>query len=109
MIYVGIFLLSVFLSSVSQTILKKSATEMHENAMKEYLNLKVVLAYGIFFVSSLITVWAYRYIPLSVGTVLESCGYIFVTVLGYIFLKEHISKRKLVGICCIFVGILIFA
>ena len=105
--YIGIFLFSIFLSSVSQIILKVSAVERHDNIIKEYLNLKTVSAYGLLCMSSLITVWVYRYLPLSIGTVLESCSYIFVAGLGGIFLKEYISKRKLVGLCCIIAGILI--
>lgn len=108
MMYVAIFLLSVFISSVSQTILKTSANEVHENAWKEYLNLKVVAAYVMFFASSLITVLAYRYVSLSMGTVLEASGYIFIAILGYFFLKEHIGRRKLIGLCCILLGIIIF-
>lgn len=107
--YIIIFLFSVFISSVSQIILKKSANEEHKNALQEYLNVKVILAYGMFFLSSLITILAYKYVPLSMGPILESSGYIFVAVLGYIFLKEHVGKRKLLGLCCIFVGIIIFS
>lgn len=106
--YILVFLFSVFISSVSQTILKKSANEEHKSALSEYLNVKVIVAYGIFFMSSLITVFAYRYVPLSLGTILESSGYIFVTVLGYFFLKEQVSKRKLMGLGCILFGIIVF-
>lgn len=102
-----LFLFSVFISSVSQIILKISAGEEHENVVKEYLNGKVICAYGIFFTSSLLTVVAYRYVPLSMGPILESSGYIFVSILGYIFLKERISRRKIIGIVFIILGIVI--
>ena len=42
--YILLFLGSVFLSSVSQVILKKSAMEPHENKLKEYLTIKVIIA-----------------------------------------------------------------
>lgn len=109
MLYIGIFLISVFISSVSQIILKSSANKGEKSFLQEYLNAKVITAYGLFFLSSLITILAYKYVPLSMGPILEASGYIFVAVLGVIFLKERIGKRKLVGLCCIVAGIVIFS
>ena len=107
--YIGIFLISVFISSVSQIILKSSASREKKNLIQEYLNMKVILAYGLFFLSSLITILAYKYVPLSMGTILEASGYIFVAMLGVVFLKEKIGKRKFVGLCCIIIGIVVFS
>lgn len=109
MIFSGIYLLSVFVSSVSQILLKKSAQEDHKSRLAEYLDLRVVIAYGLFFGATLITVVALRYVPVSLGTVLESAGYLFVTVLGVLFLKERVSKRKWLGLVIIVAGILIYA
>lgn len=106
--YIAIFLISVFLSSVSQVLLKTSANAAHENKAKEYLNPRVIAAYALFFACTLITVLAYRKVPLSLGAILEASGYIFVAVLGRIFLKEKIGKRKLFGLVVVLVGILIF-
>ena len=108
MIYILIFLCSVFISSVSQVLLKSSANKEHGNALKEYLNPKVIVAYGMFFLATLITILAYKYVPLSMGGILESSGYIFVAVLSYIFLHEKISKRKMLGLAGILLGILVF-
>lgn len=108
-VYVGIFILSVFTSSVSQIILKKSALKDYDSKIKEYLNPFVITAYGIFFIASLVTMFAYKYVPLSMGPILESSGYIFVSVLSYIFLKEKLSKRKLTGMAIILFGILVFS
>lgn len=106
--YIIVFICSVFISSVSQIILKLSAEKKYESKWKEYLNLRVLTAYAIFFLSSLLTVFAYKYVPLSMGPVLEACGYIFVAVMGYLFLHEKIGRRKLVGLGMILAGIMIF-
>lgn len=108
MTYIMIFLCSVLISSISQVLLKSSANKEHGNALKEYLNSKVIIAYGMFFLATLITIVAYKYVPLSMGGILEASGYIFVAVLSYIFLHEKISKRKLLGLAVILVGILVF-
>lgn len=68
----------------------------------------VIIAYGLFFGCTLITMLAYRKVTLSLGQILESSGYIFVTVLGTLILKEKITKKKLLGMCIILTGIFIF-
>ena len=68
----------------------------------------MIIAYGMFFLSSLITVVAYKYVPLSMGPILESSGYIFVTLLGFFVLHEKIGKKKLMGLLVILAGITIF-
>lgn len=107
-LYILLFLISVMVSSVSQIVLKKSANKTYDSKIKEYMNFPVIFAYGLFFLSSLLTVWAYKYVPLSMGPILESTGYIWVTVLGYLMLKEKITKNKFWGIFIIIVGIIIF-
>lgn len=108
-IYICIFLASVFLSSVSQIMLKYSAGKTYENRLKEYLNPLVIVAYGLFFGCTLITMYALKVVPLLMGPVLEASGYIFVAVLSRVFLKERISGKKMLGLGVIIAGILIYA
>ena len=78
LIYSGIYILGVIISALAQILLKKSADIERENKIKEYLNFKTIFAYGIFFGATLCTVFAYKYVPLSMGPILEASGYIFV-------------------------------
>lgn len=103
--YVLIFLISVFVSSCSQIILKKSAAKEHQSVLKEYMNWRVILAYGLFFCSTLLTMTAYKGVPLSMGTLLEASGYIYIPILSYLFLGEKITKLKVVGAALIILGI----
>lgn len=107
-IYVLIFLFSVFISSVSQVILKKSANIQYESKIKEYLNPWVICAYGMFFGASLMTVLAYKGVTLSMGPILEATGYVWVTLLGFAILKEKVTKKKLFGLVVIIIGIIVF-
>ena len=100
-ISVCLLLLSVFISSVSQIILKKAADKTYESTLKEYMNPMVIGAYGLFFCSVILTMLALKHVPLSMSPILESTGYIFVSVMGYIFLKERFSRRKLMGFALI--------
>ena len=107
-LYLCIFLFSVFISSISQIILKKSADKQHAGVLKEYLNFHVIIAYGLFFCSSFIAMLSYKKIPLSLGAALEATGYIWVTILGLLLLKEKVSKRKWIGLSLIICGIIVF-
>ena len=104
---VCLLLFSVFISSVSQILLKKAANRTYESTIKEYMNPLVIGAYGMFFCSVILTMLALRYVPLSMSPILESTGYIFVSVMGYFFLKERFTRRKLLGFALILVGVII--
>ena len=104
-----IFIFGVFISSVSQIILKKSAQKEYPSRIKEYLNARVIFAYIIFFGATLCSIWAYKVIPLSLGPILESAGYFFVAVLSWLFLKEKITKQKMLGLSIIIIGIIIYS
>ena len=106
-LHVFIYVFSVFISSVSQIILKKSADRKYDSKLKEYLNPLVITAYGIFFLATLVTIYAYKGIPLSLGPILETTGYLWVSLLGYFILKEKISSRKILGLAVVIAGIVI--
>ena len=106
-LHVFIYVFSVFISSVSQIILKKSADKKYDSKIKEYLNPLVIIAYGIFFLATLVTIYAYKGIPLSLGPILETTGYLWVSLLGYFILKEKISRRKILGLAVVVIGIFV--
>ena len=108
LIYSGIYILGVIISAFAQVLLKKSADIKRENKIKEYLNFKTIFAYGIFFGATLCTVFAYKYVPLSMGPILGTTEYIFVALLSLWLLKEKISKKKLIGLITIVIGVLVF-
>lgn len=107
LLHVFIYVFSVLISAVSQIILKSSADIKYDSKIKEYLNPRVIIAYGIFFLATLVTVFAYKGIPLSLGPILETTGYLWVSLLGYFILKEKISKRKLAGLVIVVLGIIV--
>ena len=57
----------------------------------------------------LITVYCYKVIPLSLGAMLEASGYVFVTVLGRIILKERVSRQKIIGMALVILGVVTVA
>ena len=105
----GVFLCSVLISSISQILLKKSADRTYDSRLKEYLNPLVIVAYIMFFCSMMITMYCYRYVDVSAGPIFESAGYVFVGILGFIFLKEKFTVKKTIGMVLILLGIVVFS
>lgn len=107
--YALCMLLGTFISSVSQVMLKKAALKKYDNIIKEYLNAPVIIAYVIFFLATLLSLLAYKGIPLSMGPVLEASSYLFVTFFGVTIFKEKLNVRKIVALGLIIVGIIVYS
>lgn len=108
LIYILLFLTSAFLSSVSQVLLKKAALRPHKSIIEEYTDWRVLVGYALFFGCTLLTMFAYRGIPLSLGPVLETTSYIYITVFGMFFFQEKISKLKVLALFLIIGGVLLY-
>lgn len=107
--YIIIYMVSVFVASVSQVMLKKAAMKKHDNFLAEYLNPLVIFAYLLFFGTTLASVIAYKVLPISLGPVLEATSYLYVTLFGVAIFKERINRRKLLALLLIIIGIVVFA
>ena len=101
-----LFVCCVFASSCAQIILKKGALKGYRG-LRSYINPYVGIGYFIFFAMTLCSTYLYRYIPLSLGNLLDSTSYIFVAALSWLFFKETLSKRKIAGLLLIIVGVLL--
>ena len=108
-IYACVLLFGVFISAISQVLLKKAALKEYENPLKEYLNPYVIVAYSIFVLSTLLSIVAYRGIPLSMGPILEATSYIYVTFFGVKIFSEKMNGKKILALGFIISGILIYA
>lgn len=107
--YAGLLLLGVFLSAISQVMLKKAALRQYPNKLREYLNPLVIIAYTIFVGTTFLSIYAYKGIPLSMGPVLEATSYIYVTVFGVTIFKEKLNRHKLIGLALIVLGIIVYS
>jgi drug/metabolite transporter (DMT)-like permease len=107
--YIIVWIISVLISSIAQVMLKAEANKEHESRLKEYLNPMVVTAYAIFFLSTFLTMYALKYVPLTYSPIIEPLSYIFVPVIGVLVLKEKLSARRVLGIVIMLAGIVIFS
>jgi len=108
LLYCLIYVSAVFISAISQIMLKLAARKQYKSKIYEYMNPLVIMSYGLFFGCTLITMLAYRKVPLSLGQILESTGYIFVTILSTTILKEKLSGEKMTGMFLILLGVFVF-
>lgn len=108
-IYSGVYLFAVLISSVSQVLLKKAALRTYPTPVQEYLNPWVIAAYAIFFAATLLNVYAYKVVPLSLGPILESTSYFYVVIFGALIFHERLNTRKAVALALIIVGIILYS
>ena len=108
-LFSGIYLVGVVISAFSQVLLKKSADTENGSFIKQYLNLKVISAYAIFFLATFLSIYAYKVIPVTLGAILGTLEYGLVAFLSYIFFKEKLTKKQIFGIILIGIGIIVYS
>jgi len=96
------------IASFSQILLKKSAGKTYNSWIREYLNVYVICGYGMMFISMFLTIIAYAGMEFTNVQIIEATGYIMVLILSFFFFGEKITKRKLIGMLCIFAGIAVY-
>ncbi len=107
--YILLWLFSVLISSVSQVLLKMAANHHYESRLREYLNVYVITAYSIFLLSSVLTLLALRHVPYSRSPIIESMSYVFIPIMSFLILREKVSRRRILSIALILIGVVIFA
>lgn len=101
-------IISVLIAVCSQILLKISANKEYDTKIQEYLNVFVIVGYGMFFVSSIISVISLKGISISLSSIVESLSYILIPIASHFFLKEKINKKQLLGMIIIIVGVIVF-
>ena len=100
--------LGTFFTAFSQLLLKQSAVKTYRHPIFEYLNWRVITAYGIFVGVLLLNTYAYTHVDMKYGAVIDTFSYVFVMLLSYFILKEKFTKGKLAGNLLIMTGIFIY-
>ena len=106
--FILIMLGGTFFTAVSQILLKQSSNIKYENKIREYLNFRVILSYGMFFLILLLNTWCYTKVEMRYGPEIDTAAYVFVLILSRLILKEKITKGKILGNLIIITGILIY-
>ncbi len=102
------FLVSVILASISQLLLKKSATIQWPSFWREYLNPWVIGGYGLLFCSVFLDICGMRGLAYLNAPMVGALGFVLVPVLASRFFGERLTRRKIIGICLIVAGMVVF-
>lgn len=108
-LYSLLLLLGVFISAISQVLLKKAAIKKYASPLREYLNPQVIFAYVLFVGTTFLSILAYRGIPLNLGPVLETTSYIYVTIFGVVIFHEKVNRQKMLALAFIVIGVLVYS
>lgn len=95
-------------AACSQILLKTSSMRKHRHPVFEFINWRVLTSYGILFLTTMINMYAMRYVAYKYVPVTGTISYAFVILLSSIFLKERIGRNKLLGMIFILGGIMVF-
>lgn len=102
-------LISSLLGVASQMMLKHSARKNYPSWWREYINIWVISGYSIMVLSLLINLWAIHIGVLAQEvSIIECINYLLIPLAAWWIFKEPITKRKMVAIGVIIVGVIVF-
>lgn len=106
--YLLLMFAATFFTAISQVLLKQSAGKTYKNVIFEYLNWRVITAYGIAFSVLLLNTYAYTKVDMKYGAVIDTFSYVFVMILSYVILKERFNRGQLIGNLIIITGVMVY-
>ena len=101
--------LAVFIATIAQVLLKKEANVKHESFLQKFLNVKVISAYSIFLLSTILNVVAFKNIDLKYAVVFDVTGFIWIGLFSVFILKEKFNLRKIISFILIILGVIVFS
>lgn len=104
-----LMLLSAGMTATSQMLLKTSANRPHASPVREYLNPRVILAYGLFGAVLLLNVYIYTVMDLRWGVAVNGMSSLMVMALSAAVLGEKLTGRRLLGNGLILLGVIVFS
>lgn len=105
--YHVLFIAAVTIAAFGQVALKKGAIKA-SSFFKQYSNIWVLSGYLLLLLSLGMNSLAYRGVPLKIGPVLESLGFLIVPLLSRFFFKERITVSRICGFILIIIGVMVF-
>ena len=101
-------IIGAFITALSQILLKTQAnTTGGKGFFSKFLNVRVIVSYGLLFLTLAVNQVALRYVPLSVMPCITATRFVRAFVMGALLLKEKVSPRKALGVAIIIAGVII--
>lgn len=106
--YYVLTIVIIVLTSAAHLFLKRGSVIAAGSGMRMYLHPLSLFSYLIFAIVAFLSITAMKGLDLKVFFALTSLTYICIPVLSFAFLKEPVTKNKLIGIIIISIGVVIF-
>lgn len=105
-----IYLVLVIASTgFSQTLLKLGANQAHEKKLfLAYVNPYTIIAYILYFVATVFTVYTLKDTPLKLFYSTTSLKFVLILILSRMILQEKIDHRNVIAVGLIVFGVIIF-
>lgn len=76
--------------------------------MEKFLNIRIMTAYSMMMLSSLISVLCLRYLQLKYVPMIEATGFLWVPLLSFLILREKPTRYNVIGGIIIVSGMILF-
>lgn len=100
-----VLLVMTLMGSVASLFLKRASGS--SGICKLLLNYNLYVGGGLYLLSALLNIWVLRFLDYSVVLPATSLTYLWTMFLSRLFLKEKLTKRKLIGMTLVFAGVLL--
>lgn len=85
-------------------LLFKKASDKSDGVKGLIFNLNLYFGLFLYLISSVINIYVLKYLDYSIVLPLTSITYVWTMALSYFILKEHIGKKKILGVALILIG-----
>lgn len=111
--YISILIMAVLIT-VAQVLLKKSALKLEGlNRATDFLDVfksaRILIALFCTAMAPLFYLGALWVFPLNKAFMLTSINMLIVPIAGKIYFKEHLSRKRMLGISLIIIGVIVYA
>lgn len=104
MIYILILIMTI-MGSVASLFLKKASG--FKNLKQLLLNFNLYIGGFLYLGGAILNIIVLRKLDYSIVLPLTSFTYVWTMIISYLFLKENISIKKIVGVVCIVLGAIV--
>ena len=109
-VHAASLVLAVILTAAAQVLMKRSVNNhAGKGLVRTYLNPQMLTAFVLLLATTLLNAFAYKTIPLKTAVLVLPSTFLLVGFLSFALLKERVSRRQLVAVVVILVGIIFYA
>ena len=87
----------------------KKASDNSSKITDLILNMNLYIGIFLYLISSFINIYVLKYLDYSIVLPLTSITYVWTMLLSYLFLKENIGKKKIIGVILILLGSIVIS